>query len=300
MAPPPNRRPGFSRRAQYSLFVGYLLSIVGLFVGLLLVVTAHFDPSGHAAVRSLLGDVAAPVSSGGRAVVRVAEAAPTGIAAYINAGNKNRALNEELKADRSMLTAGQNAALENSRLKGLLRLASSEKQPVIAVRLISSTGSSSRRYAMIDKGTLHHIAVGQPVRSTEGLVGQVVQTGLISSQILLISDAGNVVPVKRVSDGAVGLANGTGDGSVIIHALTAGNNPFRAGDVFVTSGAGGVYQPGIPVARAVSVDRDGAVATLFADTAALDFGLVEPVYMAPLTAPIQINTKKVKHKVADE
>ena len=119
MAPPASRRPGFSRRAQYSLFVGYVIAVLGALVGSLLLITAQLDPQGHNALRAFLGDIASPISGAGRAVVRGVAGAGNGITAYFNAGSKNRALNAEVMANRTKLIEGQNTKLENQRLKSL-------------------------------------------------------------------------------------------------------------------------------------------------------------------------------------
>ncbi len=300
MAPPVSRRPGFSRRAQLGLFFGYIFAIFGVLTGALMLLTAHFDPEGHNALRAMLGDVAAPFSSAGRAAVRGAGELVDGAAAYLDAGSKNRALASEVKANRVRLIEGQAAKLENQRLRALLKIAQNETGPVIAAHLVSTTGTSSRRYAMIDKGSLHGLSVGQPVRAAQGLVGQIVQTGAISARVLLISDTGNVVPVKRVSDGVTGFARGTGDGPLIIVPVVPGAAPFARGDVFVTSGAGGVYPPGIPVAVISSVDRDGAYGRSLADPAALDFALIEKPFVAPPPAPTEIKAKAKKRRAAPQ
>jgi rod shape-determining protein MreC len=300
MAPPTSRRPGFSRRAQYSLFVGYIIAVLGVLVAALLLITAHFDPKGHSALRALLGDIASPFSALGRSVARGGNGALEGVSAYVQAGSKNRALTAEVLDKRAKLIEGQNALLENQRLKALLRIAQTEPGPLIAARIISTTGESSRRYAMLDKGVLHGIAIGEPVRATLGLVGQVIETGAISSRVLLISDTGNIVPVKRVTDGVTAFANGTGDGLLTVIPVIPGSGTFNRGDIFVTSGAGGVYPPGIPVAVVVSIGRDGANARTLADLGQLDFALVERPFVAPPPAPTEIKAKAKKHRVAAE
>jgi rod shape-determining protein MreC len=300
MAPPVSRRPGFSRRAQLSLFVGYVVAVGGVLLAVLLLVTARFDPEGHNALRAVLGDVASPVSGAGRVVVRGLGGAGQGIAAYFAAGSKNRALTAEVSANRTKLIEGQSAKLENAHLRALLHIAQNEPGPVIAAHLISTTGETSRRYAMLDKGTLHGLEVGQPVRAAEGLVGQIVQTGAISSRVLLIADTGNIVPIKRVTDGVAAFARGTGDGPLSIVPVAPGTPPFSRGDVFVTSGAGGVYPPGIPVAVITARDHDAAIGMAFADPGTLDYALVERPFVAPPPAPTQIKAKAKKHKVVAE
>lgn len=275
MAPPSPRRPGFSRRAQMGLFTGYVIAVTGALVGLLLVVTSQVDPRGNAAIQTFLGDLFAPLSGAGRAVVRGVSSAAEGVSAYVDAGSKNRAMAAELKAARLKVIKGQADALEVTRLKRLLRMSERVTHPVVTAPLVSSTASSSRRYAILGAGADEGVAVGQPVLSADGLVGRVSAVGRGSSRILMIIDADNIVPVKRVSDGMPALAIGTGDGRLELRTLQAGANPFRKRDIFITSGTGGVYRPGIPVAIALSQDKDKTMAVPLAAPARLDFGIVE-------------------------
>ena len=131
---------------------------------------------------------------------------------------------------------------------------------------------------------------GQPVRTSEGLVGRVVAAGRVTARVLLITDGGAVVPVRRLSDGQPALATGRGDGGLDIRALQAGSNPFKAGDIFVTSGAGGIYPPDIPVALAKIEQRDVTIARPLADPARLDFAIVLPPYIAldPALPPVPV------------
>ncbi len=281
MAPPSRARQGFSRRAQYSLFASYVIAVVGILIGLLLVVTARFDPRGHAAVQGLLADLTAPITEGGRSLVRTFASGFDGIAAYIDAGTKNRAMEVELRHNRSALIEAQAIRRENYRLSRLSRLVERTPDTLISARLVSSTGGSARRYATLSAGSAQGVQNGQPVRTSEGLVGRIVAVGRVTARVLLITDGGAVVPVRRLSDGQPALATGRGDGGLDIRALQAGSNPFRAGDLFVTSGAGGVYPPDVPVAVAKIEQRDATVARPLADPARLDFAVVLPPFIAP-------------------
>jgi rod shape-determining protein MreC len=285
MAPPSPRRPGFSRRAQYGIFAGYVIAVAGALLALLLALTARFDPEGHAAMQGTLNDITAPISSAGRAAVNGIRNMNQGVAAYFDAASKNAAMARELKAARLKLIEGRADAIENQRLKRLLSIREGYDRPVVTARLISSTGSSSRRYATLAAGASDNVLNGQPVRAVEGLVGRVVQVGQVTSRVLLIVDGGNIVPVKRVTDNVPALAVGLGDGRIDIRALAAGTNPFKVGDVFVTSGSGGIYQPNIPVAVGVRHNREGTIARPLADPAQLDFAIVEPVFVTPLPEP---------------
>ena len=285
MAPPTSRRSGFSRRAQYGLFASYVIAIVGLFIGLLLAVTARFDPTGHDAIQGVFADITSPIAGAGRSAASGLSAGVDGVLAYIDAGSKNRAMEAEIRSDRTKLIEAQALAHENGRLKQLIHLQESQTGMVATARLIASTGASTRRFATLSAGSLQGLASGQPVRAAEGLIGLIVAAARITSRVLLLTDGGNVVPVKRVRDGTPALATGRGDGTLEIRALEAGQNPFRMGDVFVTSGAGGVYPPDVPVATVWSSDREVAIAHPFADPNRLDFAIVLPPYVPIIPKP---------------
>jgi hypothetical protein len=71
------------------------------------------------------------------------------------------------------------------------------------------------------------------------------------------------------------IATGRGDGTVDLRPLEVGRNPFRRGDIVVTSGTGGLYPPNVPVARVIRLDDDGAIAFPMADPAKVSFAVVE-------------------------
>ncbi|MEK6638301.1 MAG: rod shape-determining protein MreC [Pseudomonadota bacterium] len=282
MAPPSPRRPGFSKRVQFSLFAGYVFAIIGALFAMLLIVTARVDPTGHTALQSIVADITSPISSTLRAAVNTVKGLGGGAAAYFDAASKNRAMSQELKLARAKLIEGEANALENRRLKHLLAIVEQKTPRPITARIVSSSATSSRRYATLAAGAVHGVEVGQPVRAADGLVGRIVQRGQFASRVLLIIDSEIIVPVKRVSDGAPALAIGLGEGRIELRTLAAGTNPFKIGDVFVTSGTGGIYTPGIPVAIAVRRTRDATFGRPLANPESLDFAIVEPVYIAPL------------------
>ena len=92
MAPPSTRRPGFSRRAQYGVFLGYVVAIGGVIVSLLLVIAAIADPQGFSALRGLALDATSPVTSGGRSVVGAVGGGAGTIGNYFNAAAQNAEL----------------------------------------------------------------------------------------------------------------------------------------------------------------------------------------------------------------
>lgn len=278
MAPPSTRRPGFSRRAQYGLFIGYVAAVGGvLFAGLLLFV-AVVDPRGFNALKGAALDVTAPVSAGGRSIVRFFDDMGASISDYFQAASQNAELKRRLAASRRALIQAQATEYENKRLKSLLKLSDDVPEQVAMARIVGSTFDSSRRLATLAAGSASGIRPGQPVRAPEGLIGRVLEAGRYASRILLITDGTNNVPVLLVRDGTPAIATGRGDGTIDLKTLEVGTNPFRRGDILVTSGIGGIYPPGVPVARVVSVTRDSTLARPIADPARIDFAIVEAIY----------------------
>lgn len=295
MAPPQNRRPGFSRKAQYGLFAGYVVAVSGALLGLLLVITSWVDPAGHNAIRALLTDLTAPVSRSTNSLVWSIGNGGNAISEYFHAASKNAALREELAIARRKLIQARAVEQENDRLKRLLGAVEQGPSPVAVAPIVSSSATSSRRYAILNAGSRDNVRSGQAVRGPDGLIGRVVETGGSASRVLLVSDTGMIVPVIRVSDGLPGIATGTGDGAVEIRALSAGSNIFRAGDVFVTSGTGGVYPPRIPVAIAIRARGDIATARPLSDPGRADHAVVLPVYQ-----PVLANAPAKTEATAEE
>jgi rod shape-determining protein MreC len=122
------------------------------------------------------------------------------------------------------------------------------------------------------------VAVGQPVRAPEGLIGRVLETGRWAARVLLVTDGASSIPVRLVRDGTPALAVGRGDGTIELRTLEVGANPFQVGDVLVTSGIGGIFPPNIPVARVTRLDGDSALAAPIADPARADFAIVQRAY----------------------
>jgi rod shape-determining protein MreC len=117
-----------------------------------------------------------------------------------------------------------------------------------------------------------------PVTSPMGLVGRVLEAGADSSRVMLLTDSESMVPVRRATDNVVAFAEGRSDGSLRLRLINLGINPIKQGDVFVTSGAGGMFKPGTAVAIATEITRDGAIAQLLSNPAATDVVVVEPIW----------------------
>jgi len=184
------------------------------------------------------------------------------------------------------LVAGHLAMLENARLRRLLAVRDLQPAVVVTARIVSSSASSSRRFGLLNAGTWQGVREGQPVQGPNGLVGRVLEVGPNTARVLLLTDPESIVPVRRLRDGLPALAAGRGDGLVDIRVIDTDDAHFKAGDIFVTSGSGGIFGPGVLVARTVRAGPETAPAKPFARPDATDLVAVRAVYTPPpLPAP---------------
>lgn len=287
MAPPKHRRPGFSKRAQYSIFASYLLGILGAVIGLLLLAISIIDPRGFSILRTIGAEATAPVSKSLTEVGGATGSFGEEVVAYFGAASKNAEMKRELEKNRIEILEARALKQENERLKRLLDLNEDVPDAVAMARLISSTAASSRRMATLGVGSTSDVESGQPVRAPEGLVGRVLETGPTTARILLVSDGQNVTPVKRASDELPAFATGLGDGTVDIRPINLGTNPFKGGDLLITSGSGGLYSPGIPVAVVIRKTETGAIARILANPAKVSHVIVQPIFQAETVRQIE-------------
>ncbi|WP_210358514.1 MULTISPECIES: rod shape-determining protein MreC [Sphingomonas] len=286
MAPARDRRTGFSRRRQYSAFFAYVLAIAGALVGIALLVVSSFNPPAFAALRMTVASVAAPVASGLDATVGVVRAVPDAIGSWFRVHGENAELRAQVARDARLLTRARVMAYDNRRLRALLALRDRSEDVVVTARLVASSATSARRFALLNAGRFQGVRPGMPVRGPVGLVGRVLETGPIAARVLLVTDPESLVPVRRTRDGLPALAAGRGDGRVDIRSVNATNVRFQPGEMFVTTGTGGIYPPGIPVAAIAASAIDSAIAVPIAAPDALDFALVErPFLPIPASTP---------------
>ncbi|GAA4778514.1 hypothetical protein GCM10023219_28360 [Stakelama sediminis] len=279
MAAPRNRRPGFSRRAQYGLFISYVVAGVGAVIALVLILLARYNPPAYAVARGAIREVTTPVSAGLDNVRRGIGGIPGAIGAHFHTISENRALKAELAKQADQIQRARSLTLENQRLRMLLKLRDGNPQVVVAARIVSSSATSTRRYAVLYAGSRQGVRPRQPVRGPRGLIGRVLETGPDSALVMLVLDPESVVPARRIRDGLPVLISGRGDGLVDIKSASVANAPFLKGDTFVTSGTGGIYPPDIPVARAAENGKDTVEGRVFASPDSVDFALVQQAFL---------------------
>jgi len=277
-------RPGWSRRAQYGLFFSLLAVIAGIIVGLILLAISLLAPKTFDGLRGAALDITGPVAGALHEVTATAEGLASGAGNYWDAARQNGELKRENQAMLRRMVEAKAIVQENQQLKAALDLRQHAHDTVAVGRIVGSSFNSPRRFAIISAGTSDGIREGMPVRSPDGLVGRIIDAGAVSSRLLLISDRTSIVPARLLRGGIPVITQGRGDGTVEVRPLEVGRNPFRPGDLIITSGTGGLYPPLVPVARVVKLKGDDAIALPLADPANTSFAIVEPPYEPEVAA----------------
>jgi rod shape-determining protein MreC len=271
-------RPGWSRRAQYGLFFSFIAVIAGIVLGLILLTLSLVAPEQFQRVRGAALDVTSPVTGALHEVTATTEGLLSGAGNYWDAASQNADLKRQNKAMLQRMVEARAIFQENRQLKALLELREHQRSTVAVGRVVGSSFNSPRRFAILSAGTNDGVRVGMPVRSPDGLIGRIIDAGALASRVLLVSDRANIVPARLLRNGIPVIAQGRGDGTIDVRPLEVGRNPFKRGDIIITSGTGGLYPPLVPIGRVVKLDDDGAVALPLADPANTSFAIVEPPF----------------------
>lgn len=168
-----------------------------------------------------------------------------------NASLKNRLLILEAKSQRlSSLTA------EVNRLRELLNASSIVDDSILVSEIIGINPDPYLHEVVVNKGSEQGIFIGQPVLDSQGLVGQVTQVTPLTSRVLLISDHNHAVPIQINRNGSRGILTGIGALDKLELANVPDTADIRVGDLLVSSGLGGKFPPGYPVAEVSSIVHD--------------------------------------------
>ena len=170
--------------------------------------------------------------------------------------NETQAL-ERLAAQASRSLQVEQLALENQRLRELLTMRERVTTETTGAQVLYDAADPYSRKLVIDRGQTHGILPGSPVIDDSGVLGQVTRVYPLVSEVTLLVDRDQAIPVLNVRTGVRGVAYGqpsaSGDGLELRYTLA--NADIEKGDLLTTSGVDGVYPPGLPVARVRDVER---------------------------------------------
>ncbi|MCA0328074.1 MAG: rod shape-determining protein MreC, partial [Proteobacteria bacterium] len=176
--------------------------------------------------------------------------------------------------------------LENNRLRELLALRERLQVPAVAAQVLYDATDPYSRRVVIDKGQLQGIEPGAPALDESGVLGQVTRVYPFMSEITLLIDREQVIPVLNVRSGTRSVAYGdpSPHGGMMELRYMSVTEDVKEGDLLTTSGVDGVYPPGLQVARVTRVDRrsDSSFARIQCQPLARLQGVTHVMVLAPL------------------
>lgn len=142
---------------------------------------------------------------------------------------------------------------ENRRLRAALNAAQPMEQDFLLAETIPVEGDARRQLVLVNRGSQDGVFVGQAALMAEGLLGQVLHVGPRTAEILLLTDDTHALPVRIARTGQRAIAQGTGDGGRMEILYLPNNADVLEGDVLVSSGLGGIFPAGYPVATVSTI-----------------------------------------------
>lgn len=244
-SPPPLFKQGTSAVARLVIFVVISLA--------LLIVDARFNAL--SVVRQVAATILMPVER----VVLVPRDAIRTLFDYAQSSAVLATENRELRkgaveqAEASVRQAQLEA--ENKQLRKLLGLSQLSATPVTAAEILYDARDPYSQRIVIDRGSQHGLRAGYPVIDERGVVGQVTRVSPFQSEVTLLTDKDQAIPVQVVRNGLRSVAFGGVRAGLLDLRFMAAAADLEKGDLLVTSGLDGTYPPGLPVAKIVQIDR---------------------------------------------
>ena len=277
------RRTSFARRDSNLALLGALFAGIVLAFALLLLVVQRVNPEAGSRLRGATADALSPLISVARAPVEAGRRIGDTVRDHVGVVNRNRQLEADLKA--ATARAGQTdlLAAEVKRLEALIALKRPERRVVASgVSAANMAAVAGQRDAIISAGLSDGVRPRMPVIAAGGLAGRVTDVGAVAARMRLLTDGSSRVPVKVLRTGWTGLAVGTGGTLLEFHYdIASGSDRIRVGDRLVTSGDGGLFPPGVPVAVIMDANSNPPRARPLANPTGLGPVMVEAPWLAP-------------------
>ncbi|WP_281401044.1 rod shape-determining protein MreC [sulfur-oxidizing endosymbiont of Gigantopelta aegis] len=166
---------------------------------------------------------------------------------------ERRTENLLLKAQLQKFTSLQ---AENIRLRSLLKSSRKLSDQMLIAETVAVDLDPYKRQIVINKGLFNNVYSGQPILDAYGIMGQVINPGIPTSTAILITDPSHAIPVQINRNGLRTVLYGTGAANYLEVQNLPNNADIEIGDLLITSGLGGRFPEGYPVARVVNIKRD--------------------------------------------
>mgnify|MGYP001079170738 FL=1 len=162
---------------------------------------------------------------------------------------------------------------ENRRLRDMRENSAGVAERVLVASILNVDLDPFRHRVLLDKGAADGVFKGQAVLDADGIFGQVAQVHAKTAEVILISDAEHAIPVQSNRSGLRTIAVGTGDSKRLSLPFVTVEADLKQGDLLLSTGMGGVFPPGYPIAEVTQVVRNASTTFALVDarpTARLD------------------------------
>ncbi|MGH8280417.1 MAG: rod shape-determining protein MreC [Gammaproteobacteria bacterium] len=262
-----------------------------LLIAVCILLMFYDHQNGHLAkVHSALATLVYPAQVAVNAPYALAHWASAQVAGHTALLQENRALQQKLLANAVQLQQLSALEQENAHLRTMLQAGARIDGHVVAARLLSVDMDPFRHVITIDKGARDGVFDGEVLLDAHGIVGQVIRVNPVSAEAALITDPSQALQVQINRTGVRTLAVGGASVDVLTLPYLPNNADIKVGDLLVTSGLGGHYPAGFPVATVTRVQRDPAApfATVKARALAeLDRGHEVLLYVPAVKPPLE-------------
>ncbi len=216
-------------------------------------------------LRSALATVVTPLQVVATLPSEIAERANIWFVSSEGLRDEHEILKSDFVQLKAKLQKMQALERENENLRHLLDAAERVPDRVLMAELIKVSLDPYTHKILVDRGLNDGAHVGQPVFDPTGVMGQITQVMPFTSAVTLITDPSHAVPVQVQRNGLRTIAFGTGNAHQLRISYLSHNADIRVGDMLLSSGLGGRFPAGYPVAKVISVENDPGEAFLNID-----------------------------------
>lgn len=172
--------------------------------------------------------------------------------------SENLTLKQRQLVNASQLQRLQSLQAENTQLRKLFSARQTYGEKAVVADILYGSHDPFVRKVVVDKGSAHNILAGDAVLDDIGVIGQVTRAYPFSSEITLVTDKNQSVPVQILRTGQRVIVVGFGQEGLLDLPFMPANGDIQNGDVLVTSGIDGTYPAGLPVATVTKIERNAA------------------------------------------
>jgi rod shape-determining protein MreC len=169
-----------------------------------------------------------------------------------------RELKSQQVAAAQLMQQAQLQMAENAQLRKLMGARAHLPVPSMMSEILYDARDPSTRKVVLDRGIRQGVQLGLPVIDNAGVVGQVTRVFPFTSEVTLLTDKEQAIPVQVLRNGLRSVAYGRGQSGLLDLRFMAPNADIQVGDVLITSGMDGVYPAGLAVAKVVQVESSAA------------------------------------------